>query len=549
MTPAEPPAAGASGPSDGSAAAPEERATRLRRSVVLLVVATVALLDRPHRSRRATGSRAPLVVIVATVAGGGFAFFEQPRPHLGLRPVVARGGAGAARRGRDLAPVLERRLVVHDVRPDGQRPRRRARTTTCPPTSPTDPFDHLVSPIWQHRGSVYGPAFVAYAAVVTYRGRRLAARSTGSCSSSARRSLVVAALAAGLATNPEPRRGRLARAEPGVRGDHREQRPDRRAHRVRDLRRRGAARAAARRGRAGLALGVASLVKITSLLALAGLVFWAWRREERRARDAAHRARPRASRSLVVYLPFLTGQSHVLAGADHWSRPAPRGTCRPSSSSARTPAATCRRACSPNYDAVRSSSTCRSVSSALLAVVQGWRWASPDRPELATGAATASYAIAAEYTLPWYAGWALPVLAATAPVALAWVIWWQAACCSPRGSSRPTTPAASPTRSCAARSRTRCRSCCSSRTWRSDRTTTSISGPDPSSPPRRARRAGAARVAPEGQRGLPGDDSPASRPGGSVRAAWPAGRREPPPGPTPLWNQASSLGRPLRWVP
>jgi hypothetical protein len=49
------------------------------------------------------------------------------------------------------------------------------------------------------------------------------------------------------------------------------------------------------------------------------------------------------------------------------------------------------------------------------------------RPDQAIGAATASYTIAAEYTLPWYTAWALPVLADRRPSPLAWVVWTQSA--------------------------------------------------------------------------------------------------------------------------
>jgi hypothetical protein len=64
---------------------------------------------------------------------------------------------------------------------------------------------------------------------------------------------------------------------------------------------------------------------------------------------------------------------------------------------------------------------------AVLAVGLGWRWARADRPEPAVGAATATYAIAAEYTLPWYGAWAMPVLAEQPISLLGWVVWIQGA--------------------------------------------------------------------------------------------------------------------------
>src|SRR5207237_9062960 len=45
----------------------------------------------------------------------------------------------------------------------------------------------------------------------------------------------------------------------------------------------------------------------------------------------------------------------------------------------------------------------------------------------AVGAASALYTVAAEYTLPWYTAWALPVLADRRPSPLAWVVWTQSA--------------------------------------------------------------------------------------------------------------------------
>jgi len=48
-------------------------------------------------------------------------------------------------------------------------------------------------------------------------------------------------------------------------------------------------------------------------------------------------------------------------------------------------------------------------------------------PAPAVGVATASYAIGAQYTLPWYSLWALPVFAAEEPSPVAWVVWLHAA--------------------------------------------------------------------------------------------------------------------------
>ena len=65
--------------------------------------------------------------------------------------------------------------------------------------------------------------------------------------------------------------------------------------------------------------------------------------------------------------------------------------------------------------------------SGVLAVGLALRTMRRRRPDQAIGAATASYTIAAEYTLPWYTAWALPVLADRRPSPLAWVVWTQSA--------------------------------------------------------------------------------------------------------------------------
>jgi hypothetical protein len=63
---------------------------------------------------------------------------------------------------------------------------------------------------------------------------------------------------------------------------------------------------------------------------------------------------------------------------------------------------------------------------AMVAISLGWRAARRRRPELAIATTTAAYPIAAEYALPWYAVWALPLLTERRPSAFAWVVWIQA---------------------------------------------------------------------------------------------------------------------------
>ncbi len=180
---------------------------------------------------------------------------------------------------------------------------------------------------------------------------------------------------------------------------------------------------AERRGwAAGVALGVATLIKVTSLLALPALVFWAWRRGDRRL--ARQVAAATAATTAVVYLPFVAGQSHVLAGADHSVTPGAAWNL-PAELLVGKDAGRDLPGLLPSNDTLSVLFYLSLALVGVLAVVLAWRWASAARPDLGVGAATASYAAAAEYTLPWYAGWALPALADRRPSRLAWVIWWQ----------------------------------------------------------------------------------------------------------------------------
>ena len=420
MTPAETPAPGPAGPSDGSAATPQDAAPRASRApIIALVVATLALIATIAAPRH--GIPSTLVVIVATVAGGTFAFLEQRRPSVGIRPVAAAIGLVLLaavvvypQSSNDVwsYTMYGRMVSVHDASPYHH----------VPADFPHDPFDRRVSPIWQHRGSVYGPAFVAYAAGVTFvagdsvlldrllfqLGAALVVmlalwlvwRRTRSPAAVAWLGLQPVFGAIVVNSGQIDAFIGLAILVAAVLASQR----------------RGAA--------AGFAIALASLVKITSLLALAGLVFWAWRRKERRV--AVRAVVTAAATIAVVYLPFLAGASHVLSGADHmvtpgspWNLPAQLLVGK---DAGRDLAA--RLLPNSTLGVLFNLSLGLVV---LAAIVVAWRWSRADTPDLATGAAAASYAIAAEYTLPWYAAWALPVVATRRPSPLAWVIWIQGA--------------------------------------------------------------------------------------------------------------------------
>jgi hypothetical protein len=174
---------------------------------------------------------------------------------------------------------------------------------------------------------------------------------------------------------------------------------------------------------AGLILGLAALIKVSALLALGGLLIWAWRRRDRHLAFTTT-----AGAALTVglgYLPFLGGASHILGGAD---KTVTRASLWNPLASALV-----------NHDAGRLATNPLAPNGILIAIFYtsivivgvvaatlGWRSARSPRPEPAMGATTASYPVAAEYTYPWYASWGLPVLAEHRPSALAWVAWAQA---------------------------------------------------------------------------------------------------------------------------
>ena len=387
--------------------------------MIALVVTRVALLLVLVSSRHSVLSAT--TVVVATVAAATFLFLEQRRPRIGLPPVLAAIGlvllvavSSPPRSSNDVwsYTMYGRMVSVHGASPYKH----------VPADFRSDPFDKRVSPIWQHRGSVYGPAFVGYAAAVTF----LAGDSV-----TVDRLLfqLGAVVVIGAVLWLVWRRTRSPSALAWL-GLH----PLFGAVIVNNGQidafiglaiLAAVILASERRGvAAGLAIAAASLVKITGLLALAGIVFWLWRRGERRV--AVRLTATAGAAVSLVYLPFVTGASHVLNGADHtvtpgspWNLPAQLFVGKDAGRDL------------PGLIVHNSTlSTIFYLSLALTAVLAvglGWRWARAPRPDLAAGAATASYAIAAEYTLPWYAGWALPMFADRRPTTLGWIVWAQAA--------------------------------------------------------------------------------------------------------------------------
>jgi hypothetical protein len=388
-------------------------------SVALLVVAAALLIAVTVGARHSVGST--VLVAGAAAAVGAFALLEARRPRIGPRPVVATVGVVLVvavcvgpRSSNDLwsYTMYGRMVSVY-----GSSPYRHV-----PADYRADPFDHLVSPIWQHRGSVYGPAFVGYAAALTFAAgdSRLVDRLLFQLG---------AALAVAGALLLVWRRTRSPAALAWL-GLH----PVFGAVIVNSGQidafvglaiLAAALLVAERRGAlAGLAIAVASLVKVTSLVALPAVVFWAWRHGERRV--ARRAAAVTGAAVAVVYLPFVAGQTHVLKGADHSVTPG-----SPWNLAAELLVGKDAGRDLPGLVPSNATlSTLFYLSLALvgvLALALAWRWARAERPEPATGAAAAAYGIGAEYTLPWYAGWALPVVTARRPSPLGWLVWVQAA--------------------------------------------------------------------------------------------------------------------------
>jgi len=183
--------------------------------------------------------------------------------------------------------------------------------------------------------------------------------------------------------------------------------------------------ASRRRGAiAGVVIGVAALVKLTALFALPGLVLWAMLHRERRT---AYRATLFAVLTVALgYSPFLADASHVLVGADRtitssspWNWPADLVL---------------------GHDAWRDVAHPLAPTTALTAIAYlslafvvvlmftlGRIAARSDSPRLAIGTTTAAYSLGAEYALPWYSAWALPVLTDDTPSWPGWVVWIQGA--------------------------------------------------------------------------------------------------------------------------
>ena len=378
-------------------------------SVLLVAVA-------PRHSPLAIG-----LVVGATLACGVLAVWERRTPRLGVRPVMAAIALVFAvavvkppTTSNDLWSygMYGRMVTVHDANP----------YVAVPNDFRSDPLFDRVSPIWQHRPSVFGPVWVGYEAVGSLLmgssplGTRLFFQLTAAAAAVAvlvliwRRTRSTAALVwLGL----HPMFGAVA-----INGGHNDV--------VIGLGILAGALLAGRRwgGAAGFVLGLVALIKITALLALVGVVLWAYR--QRRWRVAATATAGAAAALVIGYLPFVGDAAHVLANSDHtvtpgslWNGVTDLLLGHNAWSDVLHPLAY-----NGTLDAIFWVSV---VTVAVVALVLGFRAGREGSPRPAVGAATASYPMAAGYAQPWYSSWSLPVFTDAAPSPLAWVVWIQAA--------------------------------------------------------------------------------------------------------------------------
>lgn len=392
--------------------------TTRARWVLLLAIATstLCLIMVAHRH----DWLAVLLVVVSTAACATLAVAEQRRPL--LRPVaivsviVVVCGISVYRPPRSSADLYSyamygRIVSVHHANP----------YEVLPIDYPSDPIFWKVSPIWVRRGSVFGPAYVAFAA----SGMAI----TGDSGFTIRLFFqITTALAGGAVLWLIWRRTRSTSAlillglhpvfAVTINDGHNDL--------FIGLAILGAALLLARnRGwTAGFVIGIASLVKLTTLLGLVGAVLWAVRRNERRL--AARVVAATGAVLLVGYLPFIGSAAHVLAGADKTVTPAspwnPLAAALLGNNAGRDLADPL----APNTTLI-AIFWASMVLVAGLALFVGWRSSREQRPASAMGMVTASYVFGAEYTQPWYSLWALPVLLAGRRSALTWVVWIHAA--------------------------------------------------------------------------------------------------------------------------
>ena len=369
----------------------------------------------PRHSAMAVGFVAAATALCAVVS-----LLEARRPRLRARHVIAVivvvfgiAIATPPRSSNDLwSYTMYGRIVAqHDANPYDK----------LPADFRSDPFFPRVSPVWRHRGSVFGPVWVGVSAGESAL--------TGDSPLENRLAFQVAAglaVAAILILVWRRTRSPAALAWLGlhpvvvvaVNGGHNDVWLGLGALVT------GLLVARRRVFAAGIVLGAIALVKLTALLALGGLVLWLLHRRE--ARRIAGLVVTTAAVVIIGYAPFAADAAHVLGEADHtvtagsvWNpigellvgHDAGRGLANP---------------LAPNstLDAIFWASFVLVLG---LAAFGAWRRRGRATPVPAVASAAGAYPVAAQYTLPWYTVWALPSFTERRPSRLAWVFWLDAA--------------------------------------------------------------------------------------------------------------------------
>ena len=406
---------------DGGAGIVSRPATPLPRGRVVAlglgVLANVLLVCVAPRH----GPSSAALVVTATGICGALAIVEGRGPRLGgwlvagaVVIVMAVAVVTPPRTSNDLWSygTYGRMVVAHDTNP----------YTTTPSQFPHDPLARRVSAIWKHRPSVYGPVWIgvasADAALVgrSRLGNRLFFQLLAALAATAvlvlvwRRTRSTATIL-WLGLNP-------AFLAVAVNGGH--------ADLLMGLAILCAALCATRGWGwiAGVLIGLAALVKVTAVLAIVGIVLWAWR--TRRTRVLVGAAVGTFATMLLGYAPFFRDAAQVLTGADRtvtaaspWNGIADLLLGHDARRSVAHPLAFNR--------TLQVISLAGLVLVGVLALLIGWRAARARDPRLAAGVTTASYTFGAGYAFPWYLNWSLPSVADAPPTPIAWVIWVQAA--------------------------------------------------------------------------------------------------------------------------
>lgn len=143
---------------------------------------------------------------------------------------------------------------------------------------------------------------------------------------------------------------------------------------------------------AGVLLASAGLVKVSALLAAAAAVVWAWRRWDRRAVVAM--AATIGASTAVAYAAAggAAAVAPLRTAATHWSHASVWAIVTD-----RVP-----------HLAISYLST---MVIGVAVLVIGRRWHLDSSPAVVMGAFLLAYLLAAPYVMPWYVGWALPLLA------------------------------------------------------------------------------------------------------------------------------------------